>query len=131
MSPQPAEALRAQESLVRAEAALQGYEPRWLFPQTGTQQPMRSSWFHRRVWTPLLRRAAIRHRKPHMIRHTVLSLLLQQGAPLPYISDAHALPHANRGVMARLDRNSVSGATGRNLGATEGAQTPVLSGRIA
>jgi integrase len=129
MSPQLAAALRAQESLVRAEAALRGTEPRSLFPQPGTGEPMYSAWFHFAVWRPLVRRASLRHRKPHMIRHSVASLLLHEGVPLPYVSEllghhsaaftatvyAHALPNATRGIMARLDVPSRNPAATANL----------------
>jgi integrase len=139
MSPQLGVALQAQESLVRAEAALRGTEPFWLFPQPGTTppQPIHSAWFHEYVWRPVLRRAGLRYRKPHMVRHSVASLLLHEGTPLPFVAEllghhspaftatvyAHAMPNANRGVMARLDAAAGPGprASERNPCATRPA----------
>ncbi len=111
-------------------------------------KPLYSAWFHGAVWRPLVRRAGLRYRKPHMIRDSVASLLLHEGVPLPYVSEllghhspaftatvyAHALPNANRGIMARLDTAARLGgmgdarATGRNPAATSHALTEALRG---
>ena len=95
------------------------------------------------MWNPLLRRAAVRRRPFHQLRHTFASLLIAQGESLAYVRDqlghhsikltvdtyGHLVPGSNRQAVNRLDdvhrldtkRNEVSGATGRNPGATETA----------
>jgi integrase len=83
------------------------------------------------VWQSLTRRAQVRYRKPHALRRTVASLLVQQGESLAYVRDQmghhsikitvyiydHQVPGANEAAVDRLD------APGRNLYATE----PVLT----
>ena len=73
---------------------------------------------------PLLRQAGLRYRKPHTLRHTYASLLIQGGESLAYVRDrlghhsikltvdmyGHLVPGANRAAVDRLDD-----ATGRNL----------------
>src|SRR5262249_36663832 len=149
MSEQLRDALLRQVSLVRAEAALQGREATWLFPwpndhattraqpAPGTTLPMYSCWFRNYVWRPLLRRAGVRYRTLHTVRHTVASKLLEGGVPLARVSEllghpspaipakvyAHALPGGDRGVMSRLDTRP--SATIRNP-AANGAPDPSL-----
>ncbi|MGH7414140.1 MAG: tyrosine-type recombinase/integrase [Candidatus Rokuibacteriota bacterium] len=36
-------------------------------------------------WTPILRRAGLRYRKPHTLRHTYASLLLERRESLHYV----------------------------------------------
>ncbi len=83
--------------------------------------------FWQNYWRPLLRRSALRYRKPHALRHTYASLLVQNGESLAYVRDqlghhsikitvdtyGHLIPGANRQAVDRLDD-----ATGRNLYAT-------------
>lgn len=89
---------------------------------------MRISWhrgaFWQNVWRPLLRRSKLPYRKPHSLRHTYASLLIQNGESLAYIRDqlehhsikltvdtyGHLVPGTNRAAVDRLDD-----ATGRNL----------------
>jgi integrase len=94
----------------------------WLFP--GAEADV----FRRGLWTALLRRANMRYRKPHVLRHTFASLLIQAGEPLPYVQQqlghhspaftlavyGHLIPRGDRRAVDRLDD-----ATGRNLYATE------------
>ena len=37
------------------------------------------------VWAPLLHRAQIRYRKPHTLRHSYASMLIEAGEPLTYV----------------------------------------------
>jgi integrase len=83
--------------------------------------------FWQNIRRPLLRRARLRYRKPHTLRHTYASLLIQSGESLASIRDqlghhsikltvdtyGHLVPGANRAAVDRLDD-----ATGRNLYAT-------------
>jgi integrase len=75
------------------------------------------------VWRPLLRRSKLPYRKPHSLRHSYASLLIQNGESLAYIRDqfghhsinlavdsyGHLVPGTNRQAVDRLDD-----ATGRN-----------------
>jgi integrase len=81
---------------------------------------------------PLLKRAGLRYRKPHTLRHTYASLLIQAGEPLPYVQRqlghhspaftlaiyGHLIPQGDRRAVDALDD-----ATGRNLYATDREQT--------
>ena len=131
MSQQLRRVLEAHLSLREAEAVVAGRaDSPWLFPNLehpARNLPLTPSIFYRAVWWPLLRRIGIRYRKPHTLRHTFASLLLQHGESLPYVRDqlghssikmtvdiyGHLVPGANRQAVDRLDDT-----TGRNLYAT-------------
>jgi integrase len=118
-------------SLRAAEAVLAGRpDSPWLFPAPGPTDdrlPMAPLLFYKGIWWPLLRRSGLRYRKPHTLRHTFASLLLQNGESVTYVRDqlghssikmtvdvyGHLVPGANRQAVDRLDD-----ATGRNLYAT-------------
>jgi len=110
-----------------AEAILKGQDRSpWLFLGRDGG-PMTPGSFWQNVWRPLLRRSKLRYRKPHALRHTYASLLIQNRESLAYIRDqlghhsikltvdtyGHLVPGANRAAVDRLDD-----ATGRNLYAT-------------
>jgi integrase len=79
------------------------------------------------VWTAILRAAELRYRKPHTLRHSYASLLIEAGEPIPYVQQqlghhspaftlevyGHLVPRGDRRAVDRLDD-----ATGRNLYAT-------------
>jgi integrase len=83
--------------------------------------------FWQNCWRPLLRHSAVRYRKPHALRQTYASLLLQNRESPAYVRDqlghhsikitvdtyGHLIPGANKAAVDRLDD-----ATGRNLHAT-------------
>lgn len=83
-------------------------------------------------WTKLLNQGGVTYRKPHMLRHTYASLLIQNGESLAYVRDqlghasikitvdtyGHLVPGANKAAVDRLDE-----LTGRNLYAT-GSKRP-------
>ncbi len=84
--------LRDWMQIIRAEAAVRGEEPRWLFPgATGTpadEAPIRTA-FQR-----CLKAAGItRHIRPHDLRHPYASLAIQRGVPLLKVS--RQLGHAS------------------------------------
>jgi integrase len=80
------------------------------------------------VWAPVLRRAALRYRKPHTLRHTCASMLIEAGEPLTYVQQqlghhspaftlkiyGHLLPRGTRRAVDALDD-----ATIRNPHATD------------
>jgi integrase len=98
----------------------------WVFPGRGPDAPMNPVTFLAR-WTSLLKVAGITYWKPHTLRHTYASLLIQNGESLAYVRDqlghasikitvdtyGHLVPGANKAAVDRLDE-----LTGRNLYAT-------------
>ncbi len=135
MSRQLGDALRGWKTLQEAEAAVEGREiGPWIFPaivaHAGTADAFR------RVWARILERADLRYRKPHTLRHTYASLLIQAGEPLTYVQRqlGHHSPEFTMGVYAHFvpqgDRRAVDlldDATGRNLYATASDRAEVTS----
>ena len=140
MSQQLGDVLRGWKSLQEAEAAVEGRElPLAIFPTMATDVRAQDT-FRRVVWAPLLRRAELRYRKPHTLRHTFASILIQTGDPgvITYVQNqlghhsaaftltvyGHFIPRAGYRVVDRLDD-----ATNRNPGATSETAIPVLAGK--
>ena len=83
----------------------------------------------------MLRRAALRYRKPHTLRHTFASLLIEGGESLMYVQEqlghhspaftlavyGHLLPRGDRRAVDRLDD-----ATERNPRATDAPESDPL-----
>jgi len=131
MSQQLRRVLEAHLTLREAEAVVAGRaDTPWLFPDPDRPDgslPLAPLVFYKSVWWSLLRRSGVRYRRPHTLRHTFASLLLQQGESVTYVRDqlghssikmtvdvyGHLVPGANRQAVDRLDD-----ATGRNLYAT-------------
>jgi len=106
--------MHADVMLRAAEAVLAGRpDSPWLFPapgRTDDRLPMAPLLFYKGIWWALLRRSGLRYRKPHTLRHTFASLLLQNGESLAYVRDqlghssikmtvdvyGHLVPGANR-----------------------------------
>lgn len=91
--------LRGWLDVVRAEAAVRGEEPRWLFPSaTGHLQNDRPV---RQALRRALKAAGIqRHFRLHDLRHTYASLALQRGVPLLVVS--RQLGHASIAITADI-----------------------------
>jgi integrase len=84
--------------------------------------------FRNYVWSAILRRAGLRYRKPHTLRHTFASLRIEGGESLKYVQEqlghhspaftlavyGHLIPRGDRRAVDRLDD-----ATERNPRATE------------
>jgi integrase len=113
MSAQLAAVLRGHRSLQEAEAALRGRPlPDRVF-STAAGQSVADDAFRNNVWAPILRRAGVRYRKPHTLRHTYASLLLDRGLPLTYVQ--HQLGHSSATItlkayahlVPRTDRQGV------------------------
>jgi integrase len=95
----------------------------WVFPGKDPGMPMHPVTFLGR-WTKLLNQAGVTYRKPHALRHTYASLLIQNGESLAYVRDqlghssikitvdtyGHLVSGANKAAVDRLDE-----LTGRNL----------------
>jgi integrase len=58
----------------------------WVFPGKDAW-PMTPSAFRYSVWLPLLRQSGVRYRKPHTLRHTFVSMLIQAGESLAYVKE--------------------------------------------
>ena len=127
MSEQLCRVLQGHLTLREAENIVKGGKPApWLFPGRDGG-PMTPGAFWQNLWRSLLRRSGLRYRKPHTLRHTYASLLLQNGESPVYVRDqlghhsikitvdtyGHLMPGANKAAVDRLDD-----ATGRNLYAT-------------
>jgi len=145
MSRQLATSLWAQKSLREAEAALAGFAmPERVFA-TPKGEPIRDDAFRRDVWAKILRRENLRYRKPHTLRHSFVSLLIEAGKPLTYIQQqlghhspaftlavyGHLLPRGDRRAVDRLDDELAPSATVRNPRATGNPQDRVLDHRSA
>ena len=90
-------------------------------------EAIRDDAFRNNVWKGILRRLGIRYRKPHTLRHTFASMLIEAGEPLTYVQQqlghhspaftlavyGHLLPRGDRRAVDRLDD-----ATFRNPAAT-------------
>ena len=48
---------------------------------------MTPSAFRYSVWLPLMRQSGVRYRKPHTLRHTFASMLIQAGESLVYVKE--------------------------------------------
>lgn len=78
----------------------------------------------------MLRRAGLRYRKIHTLRHSLASLLIEAGEPLPYVQQqlghhsaaftlkvyGHLMPRGSRRAVDALD--DIQTPTNRNPGAT-------------
>jgi integrase len=60
--------------------------------------------FHDLVWKPLLAAAALPYRKPHAMRHSYATWLLEEGADLRYVKDqmGHASIEETEGTYGHL-----------------------------
>jgi integrase len=136
MSRQLAAVLQGHLSLREAEAVVAGQAASpYLFPGPNGG-PLPYDWFIGSIWRPLLRRAGLRVRGPHQLRHGFATQLIAQGESLAYIRDqlghhsirltvdtyGHLIPGANRQAVDRLDDT-----TGRNLYATAALDSATAS----
>lgn len=65
-------------------------------------EPWRRSNFIRRRWIPLLQRLSIRHRGFHHCRHSAATQMLAAKPPIPAVTVAHILGHANASITLRI-----------------------------
>jgi len=100
VSPRLAECLATLRSVQAAEAAVRGVSaPDRCFPDQQSEDHWRTH-----VWAPMLRRAGLRYRKPHTLRHTYASLLLERRESLAYVSEqlGHSSPAITLKVYTHL-----------------------------
>jgi integrase len=119
------------EELQAYVGMLEDYPFAWLFPGR-ERYPMLPEYFRCLIWMPLLKRVGLRYRKPHTLRHTFASMLIQAGESLAYVKEqlghssisitvdtyGHLIPGTNKAAVDRLDDT-----TRRNPGATVVAGT--------
>ncbi|MFQ5828292.1 MAG: site-specific integrase [Candidatus Methylomirabilia bacterium] len=118
MSPQLAVELAKCRENVELEAAVKDWdECPWLLPHRNGKPYDRRN-FERKIWHPLLKKAGLRPRRFHDLRHTFASRLIQQEANLLYIRDqlghasikttidyyGHLIPDANKAEVDKLDQ---------------------------
>jgi hypothetical protein len=70
--------------VMKLHLAQQSDPTAWVFPGKAPEMPMHPTTFLGR-WTKLLNQAGITYRKPHALRHTYASLLIQNGESLAYV----------------------------------------------
>ena len=91
--------LRGWLDTIRAEAAVRGEEPHWLFPSHPGHSLNHSPIY--RAHRGTLRAAGITRRvRVHDLRHTYVSLALQRGVPLMVVS--RQLGHASIAITADI-----------------------------
>jgi integrase len=146
MSQQLADVLRGFKTLQEAEAVVAGSALPGRVFSNRAGGPIQEDDFRNNVWAPLLRQAQLRYRKPHTMRHTFASLLIEAGEPLTYVQQqlghhsaaftlkvyGHLLPRGDRRAVDALDdapgtRAAEKGATIRNPPATEHASSSQFS----
>jgi integrase len=107
-SPGALEALRAHVDAVRLEAEVRAWPPdrrRLVFPNS-VGRVTRYGSFRNEVWVPLLEAARLPYRKPHAMRHSYATWLLEDGADLRYVKDqmGHASIEETEGTYGHLER---------------------------
>src|SRR5262249_52259977 len=127
MSAQLAAVLRGWQALQEAESVVAGGEPAARLFSAPDGGPLPEDLI-RGPWLALLRRAGLRQRRVHDLRHTFASALLAAGEPILYVQAqlghhspeftlkvyGHLLPRGSRRAVDMLDD-----ATVRNPAATE------------
>ena len=101
-------ALRAHCEAMELEASLKEWTPeqrRLVFPNT-VGGVTRYGAFHELVWQPLLRAAGLPYRKPHAMRHSYATWLLEAGADIRWVKDqmGHASIGETEGTYGHLVR---------------------------
>lgn len=93
---------------VRLEAQVKDWPPdrrRLVFPNS-VGRVTRYGTFRNDVWLPLLTLAGLPYRKPHAMRHSYATWLLEGGADLRYVKDqmGHASIEETEGTYGHLER---------------------------
>jgi len=91
---------------------LKGSLKRWTPEQRQLVFPMelgrigRYGAVHELMWRPLLTAAKLSYRKPHSMRHSYATWMLEEGADLRYVKDqmGHSSIHETEGTYGHLER---------------------------
>jgi integrase len=137
MSQQLAAALSSLKTFQGAEAALSGHRaPERMF--SGHRKGGVEEHAFQRAWVALLGRAELRYRKPHTLRHTFASMLIERGEPLPYVQAqlghhsaaftlkvyGHLMPRGARRAVDALDDDRKPTQAPRNHATVGPSQLP-------
>ena len=71
---------------LRSDLATRTADSSWIVPGKDGW-PMTPSAFRCSMWFPLLVRSGVRYRKPHTLRHTFASMLIQAAESLAYVKE--------------------------------------------
>jgi integrase len=101
-------ALRAHSESMELEAGLGGWtheQRKLVFPNT-VGRVTRYGAFVRLVWQPLLKATKLPYRKPHSMRHSYATWMLEEGADLRYVKDqlGHSSIEETEGTYGHLER---------------------------
>jgi len=101
-------ALKGHLEAMDLEAGLSGWSPEareLVFPNR-SGRISRYQTFHERVWRPLLEAARLSDRKPHAMRHTYATWMLEEGADLRWVRDqlGHASIEQTESTYGHLER---------------------------
>jgi integrase len=107
-TPVALEVLRAHCEVLDLEAAAHGWgatERRRLFPTVRGRILRYAQWFNL-VWEPLFAATKLPYRKPHAMRHSYATWMLEEGADLGYVKDqlGHASIVETEGTYGHLVR---------------------------
>ncbi len=120
------EVLKGWVNLIRAEAAVRGQEPQWVFPSANGGIPHDRP--ARRALHRVLRMAGISRRvRLHDLRHTYASLALQRGVPLLVVS--RQLGHASIAITADVYGHLAPEATREAARTWDAILAPMCAGR--
>jgi integrase len=111
LSPELVAALSRQEASQRAKSFKAGKDmPSWVFASPEGNAPDYSAF--RRAFSRMQRRAGLRERRPHDLRHSYASLSLAAGKPLTYVSAqlGHRSPQITLQIYARWVPGTDAGA---------------------
>ena len=102
-------ALRAHCEAMDLEASLKGWDPdhRQLAFPNSVGRITRYGTFLELVWQRLLQAAKLPYRKPHAMRHSYATWMLEEGADLRYVKDqmGHASIDETEGTYGHLERD--------------------------
>ena len=132
-------ALRVHGEAMELEASVKDWEPeqRQLVFPNNVGRVTRYGTFLELVWRPLLKAAKLAYRKPHAMRHSYATWMLEEGADLRFVKDqmGHASLEETEGTYGHLERERHEQRVdlGRILGSGGAAERPTCreAGHVA